>query len=376
MRVLNGCPTQPSVISRALWLVLLAAGLPSVAFGQAKRLAVYDFEYKAVRGDVVQVYGSDKNVGAQVANRLISKLVNGKGAFDVIDRNQIDTLMKEQNLKFSDRFDPRDAPKLGKLLNVDAIITGSVDQIADEVQNNRVGIGPIGLGKSQSVAEVTVSVRVISTETAKIFMAEQVNNKQTHSLGKGGKVGNSGGDGGSITMHPGAVSANQALQGAADDIAAKIIARASDLPSRSGASSHSTAKSEPAHTNSVPSSESSSPGRLPDTVGLTVGRVDGGKLYITAGENAGLKVNDYLEVRHVTGTMKDDQGHDINVDEKVETVVVTDVQERFAVAKLSGAGASAAKVGDKLKKVRAPAAPKKAPTHASGAIPAPVQRKQ
>lgn len=375
MRVLTGCPTQPSVISRALWLVVLAGALPCGAFGQAKRLAVYDFDYKAVRGDVVQVYGSDKNVGAQVANRLISKLVNGKGAFDVIDRNQIDTLMKEQNLKFSDRFDPRDAPKLGKLLNVDAIITGSVDQIADEVQNNRVGIGPIGLGKSQSVAEVTVSVRVISTETAKIFMAEQVNNKQTHTLGKGGKVGNSGGDGGSITMHPGAVAANQALQGAADDIAAKVIARASDLPSRSSAPSHPTAKVETAHTNSAPP-EPSSPARLPDTAGLTVGRVDGGKIYITAGENGGLKVNDYLEVRHVTGTMKDDQGHDINVDEKVETVVVTDVQERFAVAKLQGAGSSAAKVGDKLKKVKAPAAPKKAPAPAAGAIPAPVQRKQ
>jgi hypothetical protein len=53
--------------------------------------------------------------------------------------------MKEQNLKFSDRFGRCDTPKLGKLLNVDAIITDSIHQISNEVQNNCVGIGPVGL---------------------------------------------------------------------------------------------------------------------------------------------------------------------------------------------------------------------------------------
>src|SRR6185295_10044933 len=179
-----------------------------------------------------------------------------------------DNLLKEQNLKFSDRFDPRDAPKLGKLLNVDAIITGSIDTLADEVQNNRIGIGPVGLGKMQAVAEITVSVRVISTETGQIFMAEQVNNKQTHSLGKGGKVGNSGGDGGAISAHPGAMAANLAVQGAADDIASKIIAKAENLPARSGAKSK---KSEPSEsTGSAVPPAGNSP-RLPDSGALQVG---------------------------------------------------------------------------------------------------------
>jgi curli biogenesis system outer membrane secretion channel CsgG len=351
--------------------------------GQSKRIAVYDFEYKAVRGDVVQVYGSDKDVGAQAANRIISKLV-GKGSFEVIDRNQIDNLMKEQNLKFSDRFDPRDAPKLGRLLNVDAIITGSVDAIADEVQNNRVGVGPIGLGKVQSVAEVTISVRVISTQTGQIFMAEQVNNKQTHSLGKGGKVGNSGTDGGAMSLHPGAMAANQAIQGAADDIASKIIAKADTLPTRTGGSTASK-RSAPVEGDraSSPMNNSSPPvsTRLPDSVSLQVGRVDAGKVYLTGGENAGVKLNDYYEVRRVTGTMKDPQGNDIEMDERVETVVVTDVQDKFSVAKATS-GTTAAKVGDRLKKAKAPAAPpRKAPAPvpaAAGApaLPAPVQRKQ
>jgi hypothetical protein len=111
-----------------------------------------------------------------------------------------------------------------------------------------------------------------------------------------------------------------------------------------------------------------------------VGRVDGNRIYITGGENAGLKVNDYLEVRHVTGTMNGDHGSAIETDERVETVVLTDVQEKFAVAKVaSGSGMPASKVGDKLKRVKAPAvSPKKAVRAPSGnpGLPAPVQKKQ
>jgi curli biogenesis system outer membrane secretion channel CsgG len=349
---------------------------------QSKRIAVYDFDYKAVKGDVIHVYGSDKDVGAQVANRIIAKLV-GKGNFEVIDRNQIDTLMKEQNQKFSDRFDPRDAPKIGKLLNVDAIVTGSVDAIAGEVQNNRVGIGKVGLGKVQGVAEVTVSVRVISTQTAQIFWADQVNNKGTHNLGQGAKVGNNGGEGGTMSQHPEAMAANLAIQGAADQIAKEMNDKADALPTRAGAG-RAARKSAPETASADHGSSSAPPppvsARLPDSVSLQVGRVDGGKIYLTGGENAGVKVNDYYEVRRVTGSMKDPSGNDIEMDEKVETVVVTDVQDKFSIAK-AASGTTAAKVGDRLKRAKAPpavkkAAPAAAPAAGVNGLPAPVQRKQ
>ncbi len=331
---------------------------PLAALAQTKRVAVYDFDYSAVKGDVTQVYGSDKPVGAQVANRIIAKLVGSNASFDVIDRNQIDRILKEQNFKFSDRFDPRDAPKLGKLLNVDAIVTGTVDQIAGEVQNNRVGVGPLGVGKVEAVAEVTVSVRVISTETGKIFLAEQVNNKQTHNLGKGGRLGNKvGGDGGTVNAHPEAMAANSAIQGAADEIAAKIVAKADQLPLRTGGATSSAKRQQqaPPPVDSAPAAVSSTglASRSAEPVSLKVGRIEGSKIFITGGENAGLKVNDQLEVRHVTGSMKDDQGNVIETDERVETVVVVDVSDRFAEAKPLRGTTTAAQVGDKLRRVKA-----------------------
>src|SRR5439155_644779 len=160
--------------------------------------------------------------------------------------------------------------------------------------------------------------------TARIFLAEQVNNKQTHSLGKGGKVGNvGGGEGGTINQHPEAMAANIALQSAADDIAAKIIGKAAQLPARSGATSsvrqtHSPAADSTPAAGEPAAAPTSLTGRSLDAIALKIGRIDGAKIYITGGENAGLKINDYLEVRHVTGTMKDDQGNDIETDERVE----------------------------------------------------------
>ena len=359
--------------------------LPPAAIGQSKRVAVYDFDSKAVRGDVIRIYGSDKNVGAMAAQRILSKLV-GKGNFVVIDRNQIDNLMKEQNFKFSDRFDPRDAPKLGKLLNVDAIVTGSVDAISDEVQNNRVGVGPVGLGKVEAVAEVTISIRVISTQTAQIFLADQVNNKQKHTLGKGARVGRSGGgDGGSISLHPEAMAANLAIQGAADTLAAEILAKADALPTRVPTSSASSKPSAP-ETDHNSGSSAPVPSRLPDSTAMTVGKVDGNRVFLTGGDNLGVKVNDYYEVRRVSGTMKGPSGNDIEMDDRVEIVVVTEVQDQYSVAR-PASGATAAKVGDRVKKTKAPATPKApaspakkatapAPAAGTAGFPAPVQRKQ
>jgi len=111
-----------------------------------------------------------------------------------------------------------------------------------------------------------------------------------------------------MTVHPGAIAANLAIQGAADDIAKEIIAKAANLPSRRSATTTAVAKRVAPAPSTGSDSASASPApstRLPDSTPLSVGKVEGNKVYVTAGENAGLKVNDYLEVRHVTGSMKD-----------------------------------------------------------------------
>src|SRR5262245_65472597 len=52
---------------------------PVLGFSQERCLAVYDFDYSALSGDVDHVYGSDRKVGAQ-ASCIISQIVKAKEA--------------------------------------------------------------------------------------------------------------------------------------------------------------------------------------------------------------------------------------------------------------------------------------------------------
>ena len=328
-------------------------------FGQAKRVAVYDFDSKAVAGDVGQIFGGDKLIGNQVANRLIAKLVNSRSIqFDVIDRNQIDHLLKEQNLQFSDRFDPKDAPKLGKLLNVDAIVTGSIESMNLVKEDKASALGNIfgtrvpgvGLGSTVFSAEVTVSVRVISTETARIFLSETSTKVEKRSSGTSIRSNTSGSSSKIDSSHPGAGPTIAALQAAADELANRIVAKGSELPSRQQRASDSGPISKAI----LPTPSTPGPLVPPATAAIRVGRVEGDKIFITAGENAGLKVDDYLEVRRKSGTMKDDLGNNIETDERIGVIVITDVQERFAIAANAQGGPVTAQQGDKLKITKAP----------------------
>ncbi len=215
-------------------LLLLTSMSSAPVFAQSgtKRIAVYDFDDSAVRSEVVDAYGSQKKIGAQVAHRVIADLVKSS-AFDVIDRAQIDQIMHEQNLKFSPRFDPSEAPKLGRLLNVDAIVTGTVEELSSEVNNNKFSLLHVGIGKAEAQAEVNVSVRVISTESGRIFLADTADTTSKQGRGMGTSFADKGSSSNdSDSSHPRATAVTMAVNQAAGELAAKIIERASSMPSR------------------------------------------------------------------------------------------------------------------------------------------------
>jgi curli biogenesis system outer membrane secretion channel CsgG len=326
----------------AAMLILLTTPFVSHLGAQTRRIAVYDFDQTAVNADVLRIYGSANPVGKSLSSYLISKLLGSGGQFEVIDRGQIDNIMKEQNLKFSDRFDPSEAPKLGKLLNVDAIVTGSITTISAKVQNGGFKLGGYGLQRQDGVATVTANVRVISTETAKIMMAEAVKKDEKKSLGQSTVVAGGSSSSSAQGAHPESEIAEQALQAAGEELAVRIAAKAAAMPARISTI--------------TPPPSASLPG--PAVTALKVGRVDGSKVYIAAGESAGLKEGDTFDVRRVTGSFKNEQGVDIDTDETIEQIVIQDVQEQFAVGKPAHPGASLAKQGDRLRKSRTPASGK------------------
>lgn len=91
--------------------------------------------------------GNVTNFGRFMAEELITRLHETE-KFKVIERQMLNQVIKEQKLTLSGIVDPASAKQLGRVLGVDAIVSGSITD----------------LGKS-----VRVNARLISAETGEIF---------------------------------------------------------------------------------------------------------------------------------------------------------------------------------------------------------------
>lgn len=98
-------------------LFVSACATPNVAinpranFSAIKRVAVLSFN--GPRGDL--------------AADLLTQSLIARGA-DVVERQRLDSVMREQSLTASSAFDPATAKQLGKLLGVDALFVGTVGE--------------------------------------------------------------------------------------------------------------------------------------------------------------------------------------------------------------------------------------------------------
>src|SRR5579885_3044207 len=116
-------------------LVMVASifNLPAANASAKKRIAILPFEYGAVSSEVGTL-----DVGKGIVSLLITRLVND-GTYSVVERQMLDSILKEQNLSVSDRADPATACKIGKLLSVDAIVVGTVTQYGFETKSMNLG---------------------------------------------------------------------------------------------------------------------------------------------------------------------------------------------------------------------------------------------
>src|SRR5581483_3990182 len=124
------------VSASLLALFTVASALfPTSAFaGDKRRIAIFPFEYGSVQSTV-----GTCDVGKGITALLTTKLVQD-GTYSVIDRQMLDSVLKEQNLSVSDRADPATACKIGKILSVDAIVVGTVTQFGAEKKSTSVGV--------------------------------------------------------------------------------------------------------------------------------------------------------------------------------------------------------------------------------------------
>lgn len=98
-------------------LLLSACVTPNVAVNPRA-------DFTAVKRVAVLSFGGQKG---DLAADLMTQSLLARGA-DVVERQRLDAVMREQSLTASTAFDPATAKQLGRLLGVDAIFVGTVGE--------------------------------------------------------------------------------------------------------------------------------------------------------------------------------------------------------------------------------------------------------
>jgi TolB-like protein len=104
--------------------------------------------------DFTNLDGTTTDLGRYLARELTDKLVESSKTMSFIDRANVDYLLRENKLSAEGLVNPETSRKLGNLIGVDTVITGTIT--------------PVG-GQS-----VRLSVRAVSIETGRIITAQSV----------------------------------------------------------------------------------------------------------------------------------------------------------------------------------------------------------
>ncbi|HNW42938.1 MAG TPA: FlgO family outer membrane protein [Elusimicrobiales bacterium] len=111
-----------------------------------KKIAIIPFSYADGRA------GATKD-GSVISERLTIKMIN-MHKFEIIERSVLDKVMNELKLQSSGVIDASSAKQLGKVLGVEAIVTGTLVEM--------------------QAGEIEVNARLIKTETAQAIGASQI----------------------------------------------------------------------------------------------------------------------------------------------------------------------------------------------------------
>ncbi|MBU2567515.1 MAG: CsgG/HfaB family protein [Elusimicrobia bacterium] len=127
--------------------------------GPKRRIGVVDFENKTA-------YGAQR-LGTSASDILITELVKSE-KFIVVERDKLNKIMEEQKLGQSGIVDSVTAVQVGKILGLNAMVTGSISQFGVKTG----GADYLLTQSKQQVAECTVDIRVVDVETGQILYAD------------------------------------------------------------------------------------------------------------------------------------------------------------------------------------------------------------
>lgn len=178
-------------------LLILITALMVSGSGFAKNrsvVAVLDFTNET------QAAWWKSDVGRELGGMLANELVS-TGAFKVVERQKLDSVLGEQDLGASGRVSKSTAAKMGQVTGAQYLITGNVAAYEENTSGGGGGVSfkGISLGGKKNKAYLAIDLRVVNSTTGEV---EFVRTVEGHSKGGGMSVGFSrNGFGGSLGGH-------------------------------------------------------------------------------------------------------------------------------------------------------------------------------
>ncbi|HYN08819.1 MAG TPA: CsgG/HfaB family protein [Vicinamibacterales bacterium] len=283
---------------------------PASAVSQAKvRIAIWDFENNAAGH-----WWFSNDLGPAARNQIdtaFSENAKLSQMFEVIEREKLGMVLKEQGLATGGAVDPQTAARVGKILGVKYIVTGAIDKFS--INTTRGGIG--GVGGNVTTADASINLRFVDTTSA----------VRVISIAAAGQVKKGGGfvRGANLSRDAEWGIASEAVQKASAAVVEKLV----------------TAE----YLDKVSSAAGAGGG-----IDMRVIKVDGARAYINVGSSSGIKVGEEFKVfRRGEELVDPATGAKLGAEEKqVATGVVSEVNEKFSIMTLKGTAAA----GDILRK--------------------------
>lgn len=170
----SGCAAGTSVKMKQDVSANVTEKVESKYTGPKRRVGVIDFENKTA-------YGQSR-LGQAASDILITELVK-TGKFIVVERDKMNKLLEEQKLGLTGAIDPNTAAQMGKILGLNAIVTGAISNFGTRTTGSDYLIAQ----SKRQEATCTVDIRVVDAETGQILLADS--GKGVSKVSSGGVLG-------------------------------------------------------------------------------------------------------------------------------------------------------------------------------------------
>jgi curli biogenesis system outer membrane secretion channel CsgG len=159
----------------AISFLFISSGV--MAEGLRKVVAVKDFEQK-FSGSGVTSSNSKIDLGRGMSEQLTNALVKS-GQFIVLERQKLSSVIEEQDMAASGRFQKSKSAQTGKLTSAQVLIEGVITEFESSSGTGGAGIsfGGISLGSKTNDIHIGLIIRLIDTTSGQVIDSQRVEGK-------------------------------------------------------------------------------------------------------------------------------------------------------------------------------------------------------